>query len=121
MNAREFEVLVGEAMDSLPEEFRQRLDNIAITVADWPTRDELARTGQRSPYGLLGLYQGVPLTQRGRGYNLIPPDRIVLYRRPILASADSPEAIRTLVQRVVIHEIAHHFGISDARLRELGY
>ena len=108
-------------MDGVPEEIARHMDNIAITVADWPSQAELASTGYRSPYMLLGLYLGVPLTQRGRGYNLLPPDRIVLYRRPLEAAAHSPAAMRELVRSTVVHEIGHHFGISDERLRELGY
>lgn len=121
MREEAFEALVAEALEALPEEIRRHIDNVAITVADWPSPADLASTGHRSPYALLGLYQGIPLTRRGRGYNLVPPDRIVLFRGPIEHLASSPAAIRELVQRTVVHEIAHHFGIDDARLRELGY
>jgi predicted Zn-dependent protease with MMP-like domain len=120
MTQDQFDKLVGEALDGLPPELAKYMDNIAVTTAEWPSREELRQTGHRSPYALLGLYQGVPLTQRGRGYNLTPPDRIVLYQRPIEAVARTAEEIRALVQSTVIHEVAHHFGISDARLRELG-
>lgn len=121
MRREDFEQLVAEALDALPEEIQRYMDNVAVTIAEWPSRADLARTGHRSPYELLGLYQGVPLTRRGVGYNLVPPDRIVLYRGPIEAIAHTPAAVREQVQRTVVHEIAHHFGISDERLRELGY
>ena len=121
MNLEQFDELVAEALDGLPPDIGRFMDNIAITTAEWPTRDELRRTGHRSPYALLGLYQGVPLTERTHGYNLTPPDRIVLYQRPIEALARTAAEMRALVQSTVIHEVAHHFGISDARLKELGY
>ncbi len=121
MKLKQFEELVAEALDELPEEIAKHMDNIAITVADWPSHAELESTGRRSPYDLLGLYQGVPLTQRGQSYNLLPPDRIVLFRRPLEAAARSPAAMRELVRNTVVHEIAHHFGISDERIKEIGY
>lgn len=121
MNRDRFEELVAEALDGLPADIRQHIDNVAITVADWPSPFELARSGRRSPYELLGLYQGVPLTRRGQGYNLIPPDQIILFRGPILAISRTPLEARHIIERTVVHEIAHHFGLSDERLRELGY
>ena len=97
------------------------MNNVALLVAPWPTRSELdgARVG---PNGmLLGLYQGIPLTRRNQGYNMVAPDTITLYQGPIeLTAHGDPEAIRHWVRHVFLHELAHHFGISDDRLRELG-
>lgn len=121
MNAEQFERLVAEALDGLPVEIEAYMDNVAVTIADWPTPMDLKRLGRRSPYELLGLYQGVPLTQRGRGYNLALPDRIIIFRGPIEALARTPEAIRDRVRRTVVHEIAHHFGLDDAELARLGF
>jgi predicted Zn-dependent protease with MMP-like domain len=96
---------------SLPDEFRAFMSNVAIVVEDEP------------PGGapLLGLYQGVPLTGRGSGYAGVPPDKITIFREPLerLYGAD-PVRLREEIRRVVLHEVAHHFGISDERLRELG-
>jgi len=121
LSRAEFEDLVDEALENLPPFFRDKMDNVAILVAPWPTRSELdgARVG---PGGtLLGLYQGIPLTQRNQGYNLVAPDTITLYQGPIEQTAQGdPEAIRHWVRHVFLHELAHHFGISDDRLRELG-
>ncbi len=80
----------------------------------------LRLAGARSPAELLGFYHGVPLSRRGGGYGLVTPDQISIYRFPILLQAEGEDAVRGLVQRVVAHEIAHHFGIDDERLRSLG-
>ena len=116
----EFEAFVAEALIDLPGDFQERLDNIQIEVREWPSRRELILAGLRPGQTLLGLYHGIPLTKRGRGYNLVLPDRITLYRGPIMQMARTPAAIRRQIRRTVLHEIAHHFGISDERLRELG-
>ena len=105
-----FEVLVEEALDSLPDDLRDFMSNVAVVVEDEP------------PPGmpLLGLYQGVPLTGRTSAYSGVPPDKITIYRRPIeRVAGEDPERLKHQVRRVVLHEIAHHFGISDERLQEL--
>lgn len=126
LTAEAFEALVAQAIDGLPEWVRARMDNVAIVV------EQVASTAQRratelEPGGeLLGLYEGVPLIQRGRGYQLVPPDRITLFQRPLerLASDEkgdtSADALVALIRRTILHEIAHHFGFSDAYLDELG-
>ncbi len=120
MDRQAFERLVDEAVAALPEALRARMDNVAIIVEDWPDGDTLAQAGVRSPHQLLGFYHGVPLPRRGGGYGQVAPDRISIYRLPILAQAESGEALPGLVRRVVWHELAHHFGIDDDRLRDLG-
>jgi predicted Zn-dependent protease with MMP-like domain len=106
----DFEALVEEALDALPDDLRGFMSNVAVTVEDEP------------PPGmpLLGLYQGVPLTGRSSFYAGVPPDKITIYRGPIeRMSGDDPETLKQQVRRVVLHEVAHHFGISDERLHEL--
>ena len=116
----EFEELVGEAMDELPPELAARVSNVQVVVQDLPgTEAAEARVGPSSV--LLGLYTGIPLTRRGTGYWGALPDRITIYQGNIEAVAGSPDAIRDTVRRTVIHELAHHFGISDERLDELGW
>ncbi len=115
----EFDEMAADALADLPAEFRDHLNNIGIEVQDWPSRRDYAQAGVGAGYTLLGLYIGVPLTARDQGYNLVMPDRIILFRRPIEAAGRTPEGIRQQIRRTVLHEIAHHFGISDARLREL--
>jgi predicted Zn-dependent protease with MMP-like domain len=106
----EFEEVVQGAIDSLPPDLGAALSNVAVVVEDDP------------PPGmpLLGLYEGVPLTSRTSGYSGVPPDKITIYRLPLerLYGGD-PALLRSQIRRVVLHEIAHHFGISDERLREL--
>jgi predicted Zn-dependent protease with MMP-like domain len=117
----EFEQLVAEAVDSLPPFFLEQMRNVEILVMAWPTPDMLQRTGTRQGTLLLGLYEGVPLTRRTSGYNLIAPDTITIFQRPLEQVAGSDlDRLREQVRHTVIHEIAHHFGISDERLVELG-
>jgi predicted Zn-dependent protease with MMP-like domain len=117
-----FEELVEEALESIPDEFWAVIDNVAVTVAEWPNREQMESTGTRRGNMLLGLYEGVPLTARSHGYGLVPPDKITIFRRPILrvCPPGDEDAVRAQVRRTVLHEIAHHFGISDERLHELG-
>lgn len=109
-----FARLVRRALADLPPGFRERMRNVDVVVEDDPDPS-------RTPAGqtLLGLYEGVPLTDRWGGEPYLP-DRITIYRRPIEAMAASPQAQADLVRETVVHEVAHHFGISDARLEELG-
>ncbi len=109
-NEAEFETLVGKALDELPDDIRDLMTNVAVTVEDEPAPGE----------NLLGLYQGIPWGKRGPYYSGVLPDKITIYRRPLerIARGD-PERLRREVRRTVLHEIAHHFGISDERLLEL--
>lgn len=107
----EFEDLVAQALDEVPPELARLVDNVVIEVQDWPP------PGQN----LLGLYQGIPLTERGNWYAGAMPDRITVYRMPILRICDTPDDVVEEVHITVVHEIAHHFGIDDDRLHELGY
>jgi predicted Zn-dependent protease with MMP-like domain len=117
----QFETLVEDALTELPEELLQHMQNIAVTVADWPSPGELKRAGLVHPRQLYGLYEGIPLTRRGTHYNLVAPDRIILYQGPLQMASPSLPALREQIRRTVVHEIAHHFGIGEARIRELGY
>lgn len=117
----QFEALVEEALAGLPEEILQHMENVAITIADWPSPSELKQAGAEHPSSLFGLYEGVPLLKRGSHYTLVPPDRIVIYRGPLLHACRTPAALREQIRRTVVHEIAHHFGISEAHIRALGY
>ena len=108
-----FARLVARALDELPAMYRERMRNVEIVVEDAPDRDRVPEGGE-----LLGLYEGVPLTERQDEPWL--PDRISIFRRPIEAMSSSPRVQAKIVRDTVIHEIAHHFGISDERLDELG-
>jgi len=115
-----FEQLVAEALDTLPQEFLGKLDNVEVVTEDWPDRRTMQLAGASHPSQLLGFYHGIPQTRRTHNYKLVLPDKISIYRRPILRLYHTPAEIRAAVRRVVLHELAHHFGISDERLRELG-
>jgi predicted Zn-dependent protease with MMP-like domain len=119
MDAEEFEGLVGRAIESLPLEFQRKLENVDVVVEEWPTGAQLRQAKARSPWQLLGLYQGVPQTRRGRGYGLVLPDKISIFQRPIEAQCRSGYEIEAKVGEVVRHEIAHHFGLDDATLRKI--
>jgi predicted Zn-dependent protease with MMP-like domain len=106
-----FEELVAEALDGIPEELGRLMDNVAVFVEE-----------ESRGRNLLGLYQGVPLTKRDSGYTgMVMPDRITIYRKPICARARTEEDVVRQVRITVVHEVAHHFGIDDARLDELGW
>ncbi|HMQ51917.1 MAG TPA: metallopeptidase family protein [Anaerolineae bacterium] len=120
ISAKKFEALVVQAMEELPAFFKDRLHNIEVLIADWPTEDELEEAGLESDELLLGLYQGIPLTERNGDYGMVLPDTITLYRECIAQVCNTPEEIVGEVQQTVKHEIAHYFGISDERLEELG-
>jgi predicted Zn-dependent protease with MMP-like domain len=116
-----FDDLVASAIDSIPEELAEKLDNVAVTVEEEPPAELLRKMGLGPGVTLFGVYQGVAKTRRGTHYGNVLPDRIVVFRGPILRACRTDEEIRRQVARTVIHEIAHHFGIGDRRLRELGY
>jgi predicted Zn-dependent protease with MMP-like domain len=119
MDRKRFEWLVARAVADLPEEFLTRLENIDVVVEDWPTPTQLLRLGLTHGEMLLGLYEGIPQTNRGQHYGLVPPDKITIFQRPIEAKCRHDAEISAEIQRVVKHEIAHHFGISDARLQQI--
>jgi predicted Zn-dependent protease with MMP-like domain len=120
MERTHFEQLVAEAIESLPEDFKRRMDNVAIVVEDLPSPREARRFG-RGGRLLLGLYQGQPLTRRDSRYGMVFPDKISIYQANVEAICRNDDEVREQVRRTVLHEIAHHFGIDDARLHDLGY
>lgn len=121
MDREVFDRLVEEALLSIPEEFQAKLDNVELLIADWPSSEQLRRAGLRPCQTLFGLYQGVPHTQRRTAYGLVPPDTIILFRGPIGAVGRTRTGVAHIIRRTVLHEIGHHFGFGEERLRELGY
>jgi predicted Zn-dependent protease with MMP-like domain len=119
MEREKFEALVARAIDNLPLEFQQKLENVDIVVEEWPTPRQLRRGKHIHPTQLLGLYQGVPQTRRGRGYGLVLPDKISIFQKPIEAQCRSDSEIEVKIGEVVRHEIAHHFGLDDETLRKI--
>jgi predicted Zn-dependent protease with MMP-like domain len=117
-----FERLVAEALDGIPEEFARHLENVAVVIEEEPSAALLERMGlDPRRHTLLGLYQGVPLSQRSHDFAGAPPDHITIFRRPIVCQCPTAAQLRRQVQQTVIHEIAHFFGIDEQRIRALGY
>jgi predicted Zn-dependent protease with MMP-like domain len=114
-----FDKLVAEALDELPRSFRRRLRNIAVVVESEPSQELLEDMGLWPRGTLLGLYQGVPLTERGFSYGNVLPDRITIFQKPIEAMCRTREEIKEAVKETVKHEIGHYFGLDDDRLEEL--
>jgi len=119
MDRGRFEWLVAGVVEDLPEEFLTKLQNVDIVVEDRPNSAQVARAGLRRGETILGLYEGVPQTRRGRHYGMVLPDKITIFQKPIEGRCSYEDEIVAEIQRVVKHEIAHHFGISDARLRQI--
>lgn len=119
MERSEFERLVLEALNAIPEGLYQFLDNVDVVVEDWPTMVQLAISEIGEGEFLLGLYDGVPLTAR-QDYGDVLPDKITIFQKSIESVCDSNDEIVEQVYDTVVHEVAHHFGVDDERLQELG-
>jgi predicted Zn-dependent protease with MMP-like domain len=120
VSAEVFELLVDQAVDALPDWVHERMDNVAILAAPYPSPQQRQAARLRPNTMLLGLYEGVPLTHRGQGYNLTPPDRITLFQMALQSLANTPAELIQLIRHTIIHEVGHHFGMSEAQLDELG-
>ena len=112
----EFDALVQEAINGIPEDYRKLMRNVAIVVVDEPTPEQLTKTGLRHGQSLLGLYEGVPQISRGAGYSALP-DKITIFKRAIVESCADSEQVCEQVKETVWHELAHHFGSSEQRVR----
>jgi predicted Zn-dependent protease with MMP-like domain len=116
MRRAQFERVVDEALETLPAWVLNALDNVHVVVEDWPTRRQ-----DPEGEGILGIYEGVSLLERGTDYSGFLPDRIVIFMRPHLEMGLPRDELRDEIRKTVLHEIAHHLGIDDDRLHELGY
>ena len=119
LTRKEFEEIVVLALKRLPKFFKKKMKNVDVVVEDRAPRDLLSEMRLRSPFELLGLYQGVPLDRRGFYYGNVLPDKITLFQIPIESMCKTREEIEEKVKEVVIHEVGHYFGLDDDRLREL--
>jgi predicted Zn-dependent protease with MMP-like domain len=119
MTREHFEEIAQHAFDSLPPNFRERVENVQIVIEDYPSQDALERT-RAGRYNLLGLYQGVPLPHRGTSYGMYPvgPDKITLYQKNIEAVCKSDVEIEHRIVEVLFHEIGHYFGMNEEQIRE---
>jgi predicted Zn-dependent protease with MMP-like domain len=115
----EFDGLISRAMDELPQAYIKGLDNVAIVYADDPDEHQSKKAHLHEYSLLLGLYEGIPLTQRGAGYTFVLPDKITLFKNPILAVVQTPEQLFEQVKRTLWHEIAHFYGLDHDRIHHL--
>lgn len=116
MSREEFNRLVGEALDSLPAEFRHRIENVAVLVEDRPAQEPPSASGQPKRI-LLGIFHGVPLTQRSSFQTFVAPSEIVLYQKNIEAVCANDDQVREQIRRTVIHEFGHYFGMTEEQLK----
>ncbi len=120
-DAARFQRLVARALDRLPKQFRDHMENVEVVLVDWPTREELAEAGLEPDEILFGLYEGVPLIERTSGYGMVLPDRITIFRGPIEEACRSDAEIIDEVRITVLHEVGHFFGMTDEELERSGY
>lgn len=119
LSDEEFDRLIARAMDELPQKYIKGLDNVAIIYADDPDENQQSKADLQPNSLLLGLYEGIPMTKRGAGYNFVLPDKITLFKNPILAVSHNPEQLFAQIKRTLWHEIAHFYGLDHNRIHHL--
>ena len=119
LSDEEFDRLITRAMDELPQKYIEGLDNVAIVYADEPTDEQKVKMKLDNHHLLLGLYEGIPLTQRGGGYTFVLPDKITLFKNQILATVRDESELFERIKRTLWHEIAHYYGLNHARIDEI--
>lgn len=115
----QFEGLIAEAMDSLAEKVARDMSNVAIVWADEPTQEQRIKMKLQPHQSLFGLYEGIPQTARGAGYNLVLPDKITIFKNPMLRAANTMQELEHIIHNTVWHEIAHHFGLNHKQIESL--
>lgn len=115
----QFETLINESMDELPQEYIKRLDNVAIVYADQPSQEQRTKLKLRCDESLYGLYEGIPLTKRGAGYNLVLPDKITIFKLSMLHNSQTMTDLKQQVKHTLWHEIAHYYGLDHDRIHYL--
>ena len=119
LTREKFEKIVNEGIKAIPEKFLQKLKNVAIVVEDEPTLTQKKKLNIHAGWTLYGLYEGVPQLERGTNYSAVLPDKITIFQNPIEAAAENEEDIKEMVKNTVWHEIAHHFGMDEAKVRQI--
>lgn len=119
ISGEEFDKLISEAMDTLPQKYIQGLDNVLITYEDEPSPEQRQKLKLACNQSLFGLYEGIPRTQRGAGYNLVLPDKITIFKLPILHSVSSMDEFKEQIRHTLWHEIAHYYGLDHERIHSL--
>lgn len=121
VSEEEFQQLMDEAIENIPELFKGKIENLAFIVEPYPTDSDLGRVGLKDKHTLLGLYSGVPYTHRTTWYTGVTPDRIILFQRNIEALCNTIEQLKEKIREVVVHEVAHYFGMNEDEIRKAGY
>lgn len=121
LTGKRFERLVAAALDGLPASIAEAMSNVDVVVEEWPTDAQYAELGLAPEEWLFGLYEGTPLIDRGVTTDPLMPDKITIFKGPLEEACQSEDQITEEIRRTVVHEIAHHFGIDEDRLAELGY
>lgn len=121
ISPEEFHTMMEEAIETIPDKFKDKIENLAFIVEPYPTESDMERLGLKSKYSLLGLYSGVPYTNRNTYYMGVTPDRIILFQNNIQALCDSLDELKEKIREVVVHEVAHYFGMNEDEIRQAGY
>ena len=116
---KEFEQLASAAIDSLPDEIIKNMKNVAIVVENEPSEEQRQKFHLNAHKTLFGLYEGIPLIKRSANYSLVPPDKITIFKKPLMMSAQSIDDLKDKIKRTIWHEIAHHYGLDHDRIHEL--
>lgn len=115
----DFDAVISQSLNELPSQYVDNMKNVAIVIADDPTDEQRQKLNLRCNESLFGLYEGIPLTQRGAGYNLVLPDKITIFKNPILMHTFDLESFKKQVKHTLWHEIAHHYGLNHSRIHEI--
>ncbi len=121
VSEEEFHELVDAAIETIPENFKEKLDNIIFIVEDYPSESDMARLGMDNKHYLLGLYSGTPYTHRSTWYAGTVPDRIILFQKNIEPLVNTKDQLNEKIREVIVHEIAHYFGMNEDEIRDAGY
>ena len=120
VNEDQFELLVSDAIDAIPEKYFKKIKNVVFMTADEPTPEQIQKLQLLPGHSLFGLYEGIPLTSRNSGYNLVLPDKITIFRLPMLNYCKDEISLKRQVHKTVWHEVAHYFGLSHEAMDKLG-
>jgi predicted Zn-dependent protease with MMP-like domain len=121
INGEEFHALMEKAIEEIPEVFKSKIENLVFISEPYPSQSDLDRMGLKSKYSLLGLYSGVPYTHRSTWYGNVTPDRIILFQRNIESHCRNIDQLYEKIKEVIIHEVAHYFGMDEDEIRQAGY
>ena len=121
VSEEEFHAMMVEAIETIPEGFKDKIENLAFIVEPYPSESDLDKVGLTEKYSLLGLYSGIPYTHRNTNYMAVTPDRIILFQKNIEALCDDAEELKEKIREVVVHEVAHYFGMDEDEIRDAGY